>query len=192
VDLFAVRFQPWGAARLLGTSAGTLAGLLPALEEVVGGPEARAAEGALHAAQDARARVRALDAWLLRRLGRARTAPAEVEAAVRLALRRPTPARVSEVASAVGRGPRRLERAFREHVGLAPKVLLRVARLQAVLRALRAVRVRSWAVAAADAGYADQAHLTREFVDLAGLTPTAYAREQHLLNDGIVACGDRA
>jgi methylphosphotriester-DNA--protein-cysteine methyltransferase len=191
VDLFAVRFQPWGAARLLGTSAGALAGLLPALDEVVGG-EARAVEDTLRGAAHAAARAAAMDTWLLARLGRARRACSDVEATVRLALRRPTPARVHDLAAAVGRGPRRLERLFREHVGLAPKVLLRVARLQGVLRAVRAGRVRSWALAAADGGYADQAHLTREFLALAGCTPTQYAREQHPLNDGIVAGGETA
>jgi methylphosphotriester-DNA--protein-cysteine methyltransferase len=191
VDLLGVRFQPWGAARILGVSAGTLTGSFPALGEVVGGPEARAVEGRLEQAPDQSARLRTLDAWLLGRLSRVRRAPAEVEGAVRLALGRPAPTRVADLAAATGHGPRRLEREFREHVGLPPKVLLRVLRLQGVLRALRAGRVRSWAAAAADAGYADQAHLTREFVDLAGLTPTAYAREQHLLNDGIVAGGER-
>jgi AraC-like DNA-binding protein len=188
VDLFAVRFHPWGAAPLLGTSAAALAGLLPALPDVIG-READLVEGALRAAPNAAARATVVDAWLLRRKERARTVPTDVEAAVRLALRRPGPARVGDLAGALGRGPRRLERLFREHVGLAPKTLLRVVRLQGVLRAVREGRLTSWALAAAEAGYADQAHLTREFRDLAGCTPTDYAREQHALNDGIVACG---
>jgi methylphosphotriester-DNA--protein-cysteine methyltransferase len=189
VDLFAVRFQPWGAAPLLGTSAAAVAGLLPALDDVIG-REAEAVEAALRAAPHSTARAAVVDAWLLRRKERARTVPADVEAAVRLVLRRPGPARVSDLAAALGRGPRRLERLFREHVGLVPKTLLRVVRLQGVLRAVREGRLRSWAFAAAEGGYADQAHLTREFRDLAGCTPTEDAREQHALNDGIVAGGE--
>ena len=188
VDLFAVRFQPWGAARLLGASAAGLAGRMPALEEVVG-REALEVEDTLRARARTVERIGIAESWLLRRLGRARGLPADVEAAARLALRGPVGLRVADLAAAVGRGPRTLERGFREHVGLAPKVFLRVARLQGVLRALRAGRVRSWAGAALDGGFADQAHLTREFLDLAGCTPTQYAREQHLLNDGIVASG---
>jgi AraC-like DNA-binding protein len=188
VDLFAVRFQPWGAARLLGESAAALAQRLPALDEVVG-REARDVEEALRSSTGTLGRTRVVESWLLGRLGRARRVPAEVQTAARLAMRRPAGLSVADLAAAVGRGARALERGFREHVGLPPKVFLRVARLQGVLRALRAGRVRSWAGAALEGGFADQAHLTREFFDLAGCTPAQYAREQHLLNDGIVASG---
>jgi AraC-like DNA-binding protein len=186
VDLFAVRFQPWAAGRLLGESAGALCARFPTLDDVLG-REAHEVEERLRATRGTDERVRMLDAWLLRRQERARPVPADVVAVARLALRRPAGLRVADLARTVGRSPRAVERAFREHVGLPPKVFLRVARLQGVLRALRAGQVRSWAAAAFDGGFADQAHLTREFLDLAGCTPTQYAREQHLLNDGIVA-----
>ena len=39
-----------------------------------------------------------------------------------------------------------------------------------------------WAGIAAESGYADQAHLAREFADLAGESPTAWARRQALTN----------
>ncbi len=39
-----------------------------------------------------------------------------------------------------------------------------------------------WAAIAAESGYADQAHLTREFSDLAGEPPTAWARRQALID----------
>ena len=39
-----------------------------------------------------------------------------------------------------------------------------------------------WAAIAAESGYADQAHLAREFFDLAGEAPTAWARRQALID----------
>jgi AraC-like DNA-binding protein len=76
-------------------------------------------------------------------------------------------------------GERRLQRAFDRSVGLSPKVLGRVLRLrQAVRRLESAGRPLSWAGVAAAAGYADQAHLIREFRALAGVTPAAYVRER--------------
>jgi len=63
---------------------------------------------------------------------------------------------------------------FRADVGLPPKSAARVLRFAALVRRLRAGGpALSWAALAADAGYADQAHLTRDVRRCAGLTPTA-------------------
>ena len=59
-------------------------------------------------------------------------------------------------------------------VGTAPKVFARVMRL---LRARDLLGERDLADVAALAGYADQAHFTREAVALAGVTPARLARE---------------
>jgi AraC-like DNA-binding protein len=59
-------------------------------------------------------------------------------------------------------------------VGYPPRTLARILRFQRFLRsARRAGAGRNLAVLAADAGYADQAHLTRESRHLGGLPPAA-------------------
>ena len=65
---------------------------------------------------------------------------------------------------------------FRRAVGLAPKAYSRVLRFQNALRAARSGKADSWAGIAHDAGYSDQAHFTRDFVEFAGVTPSAYRR----------------
>jgi len=62
---------------------------------------------------------------------------------------------------------------FRRAVGLAPKAYLRVLRFQHALRRLRRGETPLVSVAA-DAGYSDQAHFTREFIEFSGVTPTVY------------------
>lgn len=68
---------------------------------------------------------------------------------------------------------RHLRRVFRDAVGYAPKTLDRVLRFQRLLARGPAVRsgTESLARVAVELGYADQAHLTRDCVDLSGLTP---------------------
>jgi AraC-like DNA-binding protein len=91
-------------------------------------------------------------------------------------------ARLEQVAAVVGLSERQLRRRFDVAVGYGPKTLQRVYRFQRfVQRAdeLRADEPRgSWdlATVALEAGYADQAHLTRECVALSGLTPAALTR----------------
>ena len=58
-------------------------------------------------------------------------------------------------------------------VGLSPKELSRIARFQNVLRLAGRNPAAGWADLAARCGYADQAHLVREFKALSGATPSS-------------------
>ena len=114
------------------------------------------------------------------------TQPAQVaEAAAMLALPGPArvtraggpdvaAARVEDPAGSVTVSERRLRRRFVQAVGYGPATYLRVTRFQrAVALASRAPGL---AALAAAAGYADQAHLSRDCRALTGLTPRAYFR----------------
>jgi AraC-like DNA-binding protein len=84
--------------------------------------------------------------------------------------------RVDQVAAAHGLSVRALQRLFREQVGAGPKWIIRRYRLlEAADRAGNGEEVR-WADLALALGYADQAHLTREFTEMVGFTPGEYAR----------------
>jgi len=102
------------------------------------------------------------------------------------AVRRLRPAAGAEVAAlprALGISERQLRRRFHAAVGMGPKTLQRLLRFQLVLAAVHGPLARGQLPAAeglarlaADAGYADQAHLTRESVRLAGMPIGAYLR----------------
>lgn len=70
-----------------------------------------------------------------------------------------------------GWSERQWQRACRDELGVHPGLLRRLARLHASVRAQSRQPAR-WADHALDAGYSDQAHLAREYRDLAGLAPT--------------------
>jgi AraC-like DNA-binding protein len=86
-----------------------------------------------------------------------------------------------------------LERSFTRHVGLGPKLLARQARVCALAaEAMRQARP-GWALLAAKYGYADQAHLARDFRELTGLTPsglTGVGSDADFLQDAL-ACRPR-
>ena len=68
-----------------------------------------------------------------------------------------------------------IHRQFVAACGYGPKYLQRVMRVQAALRVAHdnPLRLRLSDIASS-AGFADQAHMTREFKALTGFTPTAY------------------
>ena len=86
--------------------------------------------------------------------------------------RRPT---VAASARAAGLSERQLRRRFERAVGYGPSTLARVLRFQRFLRRAHAPESRAAPLArlAAEAGYADQAHLARECRRLSGLSPSS-------------------
>jgi AraC-like DNA-binding protein len=185
IEFVAIRFQPWGARALLGIEPGAWTDRLPALDDVVGAHADRLVD-ALGRARTTEGRLAAAERWCGGHLARARLPARAVRAAASAALRDARLTRVDDLADRVGWGARRLERAFAEHVGLAPKTLVRVGRVQRVLAALEAPGAPPLAALALDHGFADQAHLTREFTRLVGAPPARYRAEAHGLEDLIL------
>lgn len=85
---------------------------------------------------------------------------------------------ISSLARQTGYSSRHLGRLFHEHVGMSPKRFARIARFARVAHLVQAGEATgSWAAIAGNAGYADQAHLSRVVREIVGLTPTAWRRE---------------
>jgi transcriptional regulator GlxA family with amidase domain len=99
-------------------------------------------------------------------------------------------ARPEVVARMVGLSRRQLARLFRERVGIAPKSLGRLGRFQRVLRALESQAGGPLARVALAAGYFDQAHMTRDFRLIAGVTPGGYVRQMRELTRHFVDSSD--
>jgi len=88
-------------------------------------------------------------------------------------------ARADLVAARLGLGERQLRRRCQAAAGYGPRMLARVLRFRRFLsRAEAAGTAADLAGLAAEAGYADQAHLTRESTRLAGLSPAALVRSR--------------
>ena len=85
---------------------------------------------------------------------------------------------LGDLSRAVGIGQRTLQRLFLDYAGVSPTWVLRRYRLLEVAEAVRGGEQVLWTAVAADLGYADQAHLIREFRAATGRTPAAYARAQ--------------
>ncbi|MCM3659711.1 helix-turn-helix domain-containing protein [Georgenia satyanarayanai] len=186
---------PLGARLLLGIPAGELRDRAVGLEDILGPDAARLVEqmaGTPHWP----GRFRLLDEALLLRLAGSRwgtgwAAPAEVAEAWRLILASEGRLPVVDVAATVGWGRRHLGEQFRRATGLTPKEASRVTRFEHAQRRLRARR--PLADVAVETGYADQAHLAREWRALTGASMTTWLREElPFVQDGARTPGARS
>jgi AraC-like DNA-binding protein len=169
-----IRFRPGGFRPFYSAPISTLNDrVVPAA--AIFGPAAEATlEGVLAAVDDEAMIDRAVG--LLRAAGpRPDPVTDEVAGIVARITADPSMRRVGELVTALGIPERRLQRMFAEYVGVSPKWVMRRARLhEAALRADGGDEV-DWAALAADRGYADQAHLTRDFRATLGVPPSRYA-----------------
>lgn len=166
-------FWPGGLAGFRAEPAQAFAGLTLSLDDVWPGlaDELREQLGSAGGLDDPQRRLRGLEQALLRRLRVGVTPDAMVEWATR---QLGGGAAVGAVQRASGFAAATFIARYRAACGLTPKRHAALMRFQALLRA--APSRDPWAALAADAGYADQAHLTRQFVQLAGMTPGHYRR----------------
>jgi AraC-like DNA-binding protein len=176
-----INLTPAGARLLLGLPAGALAPAVVHLEDVVGRAAPELVEQ-LHEAGDWPQRFGALVAALRRLARRALPeTPSAVDAAWRQLVGDPA-ARVGDTAAAVGYSRRHLDDRFRVEYGVSPKQAARIARFDRSRRALQVAAPPSLATAAALAGYYDQAHMAREWNDLAGCPPSRWLAGEVLPN----------
>lgn len=86
----------------------------------------------------------------------------------------PEVTRVADICTRFAIGERTLQRLLRHRVGLTPKWLVRRRRIQDATWLLR-TGATTMAAVAADLGYADEAHLSRDFRRVTGSTPGTFA-----------------
>ncbi|MFE9996592.1 DUF6597 domain-containing transcriptional factor [Streptomyces avermitilis] len=128
---------------------------------------------------DEDARVAALDAFLLS-IGPRPDPQADLAMALVDRIRTDrTIRRVGDFARAEGVSVRVMQRLFAAYVGVGPKWIILRYRIHQALEHAENSREVDWAGLAADLGYADQAHLVRDFTATVGVPPTAYAAGPH-------------
>jgi AraC-like DNA-binding protein len=171
--LAGVRFRPGAAPPLLGVSAAELRDLEVPVGDLWGRRGAEIAERSIEAPGPAERLKVLTDAVADRVDGAPAIDPVARGVAAMLARRPAVPVR--SLADQVALSERQLRRRVEDAVGYPPRTLARILRFQRFLRLARAVPTarRDLAGLAAEVGYADQAHLTRESRQLAGLPPAA-------------------
>jgi len=123
-------------------------------------------------------RICGLTDLLLARLEPRREPDPRVREAVRLIQARRGRVTVRWLADQLDLSVSQLERSFTRHVGVGPKLLARQTRLSALAAEAMTCASPCWAWLAAQYGYADQAHLARDFRELTGLPPSGLAAER--------------
>jgi len=169
IDLWGVRFHPWGAGPFLGFSGAELRDCLTSLAEVAVPLERELSMIADESSESAR--FDTICGHLTRQLGRARGVDSRVPTLIAVIEAVREPFTVRGLARYAGLGVRRVQALFRDEVGLSPKQLHRIHRYQRALAIHRAEPRLTWSAIASRAGYHDHSHLNHDSRDIVGRTP---------------------
>jgi len=177
-----VRFRPGAAASVLGVPPSELVDLVLDADQLWGRSAVALGERVAQSASPEQALV-LLHQLIVGRLADAAGPDPLVAVVVRRLSGWPTDD-VGSLGSSLGISERQFRRRCQSAIGVAPKALQRMLRFQGFLALVqlalsqgRSPAGDGLALLAAEAGYADQSHLTRECVRLTGVTPRRFLRQ---------------
>jgi methylphosphotriester-DNA--protein-cysteine methyltransferase len=181
-DVMGVRLHPAGAYTLLARPMREMSEMVIDLEDLVGRGADRLAERCYTAASVEERLQRAAD-WVAERVTKARGIdPAIAWAAGRIEQSGGVVS-IAELRDQMGLSKTRLAEAFREQIGLAPKLYARVVRFRRATAMLQKGAGSLVEVALA-AGFYDQPHMNAEFRELSGLAPREFLAARYPTGDG--------
>jgi AraC-like DNA-binding protein len=176
-----VILAPWAAFTLFATPMDQLVNTMTTPDDLLGS-RARDIAGAVAATLGWAERFTALDAILTRYWDAGPVCSPRVVWAWHLLARTGGRIPIRQLAARTGWSQQHLERRFREQVGLLPKAAARVLRFQRALRLL--THGLPAAGAATACGFADQAHLSREFATMTGSTVARFLNDRGVTHNG--------
>jgi AraC-like DNA-binding protein len=186
--MVAARFRPAGATRFFEFPLQLMTDQVVDFE-AIGGKELRELRDRILEAPTGSARIALLERYLIGRLDH-RDDDRLLRAAVDRVVASDGAMTLAELSRVIGLSERQLERKFSQQIGIGPKALGRILRLQRFLRLASSGGPLLLTDAALACGYYDQSHFNRDFKAFAGQSPSAFLAGQRALTDLFVKAPD--
>lgn len=181
-SVLGVRLHPSGAYALLALPMWEVSGLTVDLYDLVGLAASELAERCYHAASAAE-RLRVAVNWVSERVVQSRGVDEAIAWIAARIERSGGAGSIAELRGRIGLSKTRLVTAFREQIGVSPKLYARIVRFRRALAMLQEGAGPLADVALAT-GYYDQPHMNAEFRELGGLTPREFLAARYAVGDG--------
>ncbi len=184
--IVAARFLPEGLMPFLCMPVTALDNKAVAIAEVFGEKGVELEEQVI-TAPDNRKRIALIESFLLSRLADPQTVDRVAKSCVEVIFQSQGQLGMAELAGKLNINRRNMERKFTTAIGLSPKQLSRVARLQTALKLLEQKKFTNLTALAYESGYYDQAHFIRDFKEFAGISPKSFYSDSLRLSSLFVA-----
>lgn len=174
--IFSVRFRPNGFYPFSSIPIKEMENRAVPLVELFG-PAGQEIEHRILSAAAAPERIRWIEDFLTDRLSDTAVVDRIVESTIDTIMTANGQLSIEEISNQLRINRRQLERKFSSMIGLSPKQLSRTIRLQATLKMMLNNTLPNLTAVAHEGDFFDQAHFTKEFKELTGLTPKEFYGE---------------
>lgn len=171
--IFAIRFLPGGFIPFATVPISDMENLAVPLPELFGEAGQLLEETVIHASTNEE-RVNLVEAFLLSRVMKAETVNSIIKSCVEVMIQENGQLSVDELSDHVKINRRQLERKFASTIGLSPKQLSKIIRLQNTLKMLVNKQFTSLTAVAYEGDYYDQAHFIKDFKEFTGMSPKKF------------------
>lgn len=173
VDSFAICFYPYGFANFVSTPLEKLVDVETPTATLFGEVPAKTLEQKITQATSTEERIEIIEAFLFERLNQHTTIENLVKTTVDSLLATNGSSPINKILKNDLSKRRKLERDFRKQIGISPKQLGKVLRLQTALKMLLNEK-ESLTNIAYESEYFDQAHFIKDFKEFTGTTPKEF------------------
>ncbi len=181
VETFAVRFYPHGFANFVTTPIKDLANKETPIDQLFGENPAKELARNIVEALDTPKRIAIVEDFLLDRLTDQTTVDAIVKSTVDLLFSTKGSTSINTILKEDRSKRRQLERKFLKQIGISPKQLGKVIRLQTALKLLLNQQAESLTSIAYESEYYDQAHFIKDFKEFTGTNPSSFLKDSNMV-----------
>ncbi len=174
-NIFSVRFHPGGFLPFTLVTIKEMENVALDLTKMFG-TDGHEIETKILAVTSTEEKIKLVESFLLNRLLDTETIDRVIKATVETMLTANGQISIDELSQQTNINRRQLERKFSSIVGLSPKTLSKVIRLQSTLKMLLNKDLTSLTALAYEGEYYDQAHFIKDFKEFTGKTPKEFYR----------------
>jgi hypothetical protein len=180
VNSFAIRFYPYGFANFVTTPIKELANKETPIELLFEKSVAKKFEREIIQAKNTRRRIEVAETFLLSKLNNKTSIDSIVKSTIDAIFFSRGNASVNTILKDDLSKRRQLERKFLKQVGISPKQLGKVIRLQTALKILLNQRDQQLTKVAYESDYYDQAHFSKDFKEFTGTSPSEFLADREM------------
>jgi len=180
VNTFAIRFYPYGFANFVSEPIKNLINKETSIDQLFGAENANDLEQKIIKAENTEQRISIIEKFLLERLNDEKTINIIVKNTVDSLLSTNGSASINSILKDDLSKRRQLERNFRKQIGVSPKQLGRIIRLQTALKMLLNQKSENLTDIAYNSKYFDQAHFIKDFREFTGINPKEFLADESL------------